>query len=179
MIMKSIILIGPMGAGKTAIGRQLARRLSLPFFDTDEVVQQRTGVDIPLIFELEGEAGFRRREEAVVSDLVAGEPAVIATGGGVVVSAGNRAKMREGGFVVFLETSVEWQLSRTRRGHHRPLLATDDPRARLEEIYRTREALYRQCAHLAVLTDGRRVSTVAGDLEAKLRTTGIMAGTNQ
>lgn len=157
-----------MGAGKSAIGRQLARRLSLPFFDTDEVMQQRTGVDIPLIFELEGEAGFRRREEAIVAALVTGEPAVIATGGGVVLSAENRAKMKAGGTVVFLETSVDWQLARTRRGRHRPLLDTEDPRARLEEIYRLREPLYRQCAHLTILTDGRRVGAVASAIEEKL-----------
>lgn len=168
-----------MGAGKTAIGRQLARRLSLPFFDTDEVIQQRTGVDIPLIFELEGEEGFRRREEATVADLVGSEPAVIATGGGVVLSAGNRAKMHAHGTVVFLETSVEWQLARTRRGRHRPLLDTEDPRARLAEIFQIREPLYRQCAHLTVLTDGRRVSAVASDIEEQLHAIGYTTGRNE
>src|SRR5690606_27388132 len=125
--------IGPMGAGKSSIGRRLAEALALPFCDTDQVIQDRAGVGIDFIFEKEGEAGFRRREEVVFRELIEAGPAVIATGGGVILAEANRAAMR-GRTVVFLETSVDWQLARTQRGRHRPLLAGVDPRQRLAEI---------------------------------------------
>lgn len=159
--MDKLILIGPMGAGKSSIGRRLAEMLGLPFHDTDQAIQSRAGVGIDFIFEKEGEAGFRRREEKVLAELLAGEPAVIATGGGVVLSASNREQIRNGGTVVYLETTVDWQLARTRRGQHRPLLDTADPAARLAEILAEREPLYRECAAITVSTNGRRVQSVA------------------
>lgn len=167
LYMNSLILIGPMGAGKTAIGRRLANALAVPFHDTDLAIQERTGVDIGFIFEKEGEAGFRRREEAVIAELASAGDAVIATGGGAVLSPGNRMHMSNG-TVIFLETSVDWQLARTRRGHHRPLLDTADPRRRLTEIYAQREPLYRACANIVVNTDDRRVNTVVGDILRQL-----------
>ncbi|HEX6929369.1 MAG TPA: shikimate kinase [Gammaproteobacteria bacterium] len=173
-MLPSIILIGPMGAGKSSIGRRLAGMLDLPFLDTDQVIQDRSGVDIDFIFEKEGEAGFRRREEAVFADLLDGDAAVIATGGGVILGSANRARMKSHGAVVFLETSVEWQLARTRRGRHRPLLATDDPRARLAEIYAEREPLYRDCATVTVNTDGRRVTAVANAVFEALTLAGAL-----
>lgn len=166
---RNIILIGPMGAGKSAIGRELARRLDLAFFDADEVLQEKTGVDIALIFELEGEAGFRRREEMTLAELCKLNGAVIATGGGAVLSALNRERLRTGGTVVFLETSVEWQVARTRPGRQRPLLDTPDPRAKLAALHEIREPLYRECAHLVVSTDARHVNTVAGEIIERLR----------
>lgn len=166
--MNTLILIGPMGAGKTSIGRRLAAMLDLPFLDTDQVIQERAGVPIDFIFEKEGEPGFRRREEAVLGDLVNGDAAVIATGGGVVLSAVNRERLRNSGIVVFLETSVDWQMARTRNARHRPLLDTDDPRARLAEIYALREPLYRECATLTVGTDARRVTAVANAVLAQI-----------
>ncbi|HEX7046175.1 MAG TPA: shikimate kinase [Gammaproteobacteria bacterium] len=170
--MNTLILIGPMGAGKTSIGRRLAEVLGLPFLDTDHEIRERAGVDIDFIFEKEGEAGFRRREAMVFADLV-DESAVVATGGGIVLDAANRERMKERGNVVFLETSVDWQLARTRRGRHRPLLDTEDPRSRLEEIYAVREPLYRECATVTVNTDGRRVATVASAVMDALRDAGI------
>lgn len=168
----TIILIGPMGAGKTAIGRQLARRLDLPFTDLDELVQQRCGVDIGFIFEKEGEAGFRARESRALAELANGPPRVIATGGGAILAAENREQMKRH-VVVFLETSVDWQLARTRRGQHRPLLETADPRGRLAALYLEREPLYRECATITVNTDGRRVGAVTSALLCELRKLGI------
>lgn len=173
---QSVILIGPMGAGKSAIGRQLARRLELPFHDTDDAIRERTGVDIPFIFDLEGEAGFRRREEAVLKTLLEGGQAVISTGGGIILSADNRTLMREKGVVVFLETSVDWQWSRTRRGRQRPLLDTEDPRAKLETLYRIRKPLYEETAHVTVETDGRRVPAVAASIVNTLKTVTEQSG---
>lgn len=149
-----------MGSGKSSIGRRLARALDLSFLDTDHVIQVRTGVDIGFIFEKEGEAGFRRREENVLENLLENGPAVIATGGGAILSRQNRERMRRHGTVVFLETSVDWQLARTRRGTHRPLLESDNPRERLASLYRERELLYRECANITVNTDARRVGAV-------------------
>lgn len=157
----NIILIGPMGAGKSSIGRRLAKLLGRTFHDTDQEIRERAGVDIDFIFEKEGEAGFRHREEKVLADLLNADCAVIATGGGVVISAANRAAMKSRGLVVFLETSVDWQLERTRRGTHRPLLENADPQARLDALYTERLPLYRECATITINTDGRRVLAVA------------------
>lgn len=156
-----IFLIGPMGAGKTAIGRHLARMLELPFVDLDHALQDRTGVEIALIFELEGEAGFRRRESQLLDELSAGPPLVLATGGGAILDPDNRRRLRERGYVVYLEAQVEAQLARTGRSRHRPLLQTGDRRQRLEDIFRAREALYLETAHHRVRTDGQRVPRVA------------------
>lgn len=161
-----------MGAGKSSIGRRLAKLLGISFHDTDQEIRERAGVDIDFIFEKEGETGFRQREEKVLFDLLDADSAVIATGGGVVISATNRAAMRSKGLVVFLETSVDWQLDRTRRGTHRPLLDTPDPRARLETLYTERVPLYKECATITVSTDGKRVATVASTIIAELESGG-------
>jgi shikimate kinase len=157
----SVFLIGPMGAGKTAVGKALARLLRYEFVDSDAEIERRTGVDIPFIFEREGEAGFRAREREVIRDLSARPGIVLATGGGAVLASENRACLAERGFVVYLETSIERQLERTRHSRNRPLLDTEDRRARLLELTAVREPLYRSTAAFVVATDGRRVEPVA------------------
>jgi shikimate kinase len=165
----SLFLVGPMGAGKSTIGRQLAKSLSRAFLDSDKEVEDRTGVDIPLIFELEGEAGFRARERAAIDELSQRPDIVLATGGGAVLDPENRRHLHDRGQVIYLRTSVEQQLSRTARDRNRPLLQTDDPRARLEELMRIREPLYREVAHHVVDTDGRRVREVVEDILRLIR----------
>ncbi|MEJ2513858.1 MAG: shikimate kinase [Gammaproteobacteria bacterium] len=165
--MPSIFLVGPMGSGKSAVGRRLARLLGRPFLDTDAEIEARTGVDIPFIFDKEGEAGFRARERAVIAEL-ARPGIVLATGGGAVVSAETREVLVARGRVVYLETSIAQQLERTRMSKNRPLLDTPDPGARLEELMALRERLYREVASLVVNTDGRRVASVARELRDRL-----------
>lgn len=160
MTAASVFLVGPMGSGKTAVGRQLAKLLGYRFVDSDAEIEIRTGVDIPFIFEKEGEAGFRQREREVIEDLTQQEGIVLATGGGAVILPENREALARGR-VVYLETSVAQQLARTRHGRHRPLLNTGSPRARLEQLMQAREPLYREVAHVTVRTDGRKVNAVA------------------
>jgi shikimate kinase len=160
----NIFLIGPMGSGKTAVGKALAKALQLSFIDSDAEIERRTGVDIAFIFEKEGEEGFRQRERDVIADLTGGTDIVLATGGGAVICEENRKHLAERGCVVYLETSVTQQLERTRHGKHRPLLVTDDPRARLEELLRVREPLYREIADITVRTDGRRVQLLTDEV---------------
>ena len=157
-----------MGAGKSAVGRQLARLLHLDFMDSDEEIESRTGVDIPFIFEKEGEAGFRKREARVIEDLSQQDGIVLATGGGAVVDPQNRSHLGARGFVIYLHTSVDQQLARTRKGRDRPLLANDDPRAVLEALMATREPLYREIADLTVDTDGRKVRAVTNEILDRL-----------
>jgi shikimate kinase len=165
---QNLFLVGPMGAGKSAVGRQLARLLHLEFVDSDEEIESRTGVDIPFIFEKEGEAGFRAREVRVIDDLSQREGVVLATGGGAIMEPQNRHHLGARGFVVYLHTSVDQQLSRTRKGRDRPLLDTEDPRAVLEALMATREPLYREIADLTVDTDGRKVRAVANEIIERL-----------
>ena len=165
---QNLFLVGPMGAGKSAVGRQLARLLHLDFVDSDEEIESRTGVDIPFIFEKEGEAGFRKREARVIDDLSKQEGIVLATGGGAVVDPQNRNHLGGRGFVIYLHTSVDQQLSRTRKGRERPLLENDDPRAVLESLMAIREPLYREIADLTVDTDGRKVRAVANEILDRL-----------
>ena len=165
---QNLFLVGPMGAGKSAVGRQLARFLHMDFFDSDEEIESRTGVDIPFIFEKEGEEGFRKREAQAVNDLSKRDGIVLATGGGVVMDPQNRNHLGARGFVVYLHTSVDQQLSRTRRGRERPLLANDDPRTVLESLMASRDPLYREIADLTVETDGRKVNAVANEILDKL-----------
>ncbi len=153
-----------MGAGKSAVGRQLARMLHMTFFDSDEEIEARTGVDIPFIFEKEGEEGFRKREAKVIDDLTAKDGVVLATGGGAILDADSRSHLGARGFVIYLRTSVDQQLTRTSRGRDRPLLSTDDPRAILETLLATREPLYLEIADLTVDTDARRVKAVATEI---------------
>jgi shikimate kinase len=165
---QNLFLVGPMGAGKSAVGRQLARMLHLEFVDSDEEIESRTGVDIPFIFEKEGEAGFRKREAAAIDDLSQKEGIVLATGGGAILDPQNRNHLGARGYVIYLHTSVDQQLSRTRKGRDRPLLSNDDPRAVLEGLMATREPLYREIADLTVDTDGRKVRAVANEIVERL-----------
>ncbi len=158
-----------MGAGKSTIGRQLAKLLDLDFVDSDREIEQRTGASISLIFELEGESGFRARERAMIDELSLREGIVLATGGGAVLDAANRAHLAERGLVIYLQTSVDQQLKRTARDRNRPLLKSDDPRARLEALMAEREALYCDLAALTVSTDGRNVNTVAKEIVWRVR----------
>lgn len=168
MAVSNIFLVGPMGAGKSAVGRQLARMLQLEFHDSDTVIETRTGVDIAFIFEKEGEAGFRRRESEVIRALTALEGIVLATGGGAVLDAENRAMLASRGRVVYLDASVEQQLERTRLSSHRPLLETPDPAGRLAALMRERGPLYRALATVVVETDGRMVREVAQEIRRRL-----------
>jgi shikimate kinase len=151
-----------MGSGKTAVGRQVARLVSLPFLDSDHEIEQQTGADIPLIFEREGEAGFRRREREAIARLTARVGVVLATGGGAVVDADNRRHLRERGWVVYLETSIAQQAERAGRTRNRPMLDTgNDPQQRLAELMQQREPLYREVADFTAVTTKRRVRAVA------------------
>lgn len=161
---KNIFLVGPMGAGKSAVGRQLARSLHLTFMDSDEEIETRTGVDIPFIFEKEGEAGFRKREAAAVDDLTKIDGVVLATGGGAIVDPDSRSRLGGRGFVVYLHTTVNQQLARTNRGRERPLLENGDRREILESLLSERDPLYREIADLVVETDDRKVHSVAKEI---------------
>ena len=165
----SIFLIGPMGSGKTAVGRHLARLLDYPFHDSDHEIEQRTGADIPLIFEREGEPGFRRREREVLEDLTRLNGIVLATGGGAILDVDTRHELAARGWVVYLEASVAQQAARAARTQHRPLLHDTDPMARLAELMRVREPLYREIADLVICTNNRKVALVAEELAREYR----------
>jgi shikimate kinase len=156
----NVFLVGPMGSGKSAVGRQLARRLGLEFFDSDDEIEARTGVDIAYIFEKEGEAGFRQREAEVLDDLTRRDGVLVATGGGAVLHPDSRARLRARGRVVYLRTTVDQQLARTRRSEHRPLLNNPDPRGTLARLLAARAPLYAEVAEVTVDTDARKVKTV-------------------
>ena len=164
----SLFLTGPMGAGKSTIGRQLSKRLNMPFHDSDHEIENRTGVDIPLIFELEGEAGFRTRESAVIDELTRLPGIVLSTGGGAILDPENRQHLTSRGTVIYLHTSVDQQLRRTSRDRSRPLLQTDNPRAKLEELMAIREPLYREIADIVIDTDGMRVMDVVREIIRRL-----------
>lgn len=168
---QNLFLVGPMGAGKTTIGRQLARELKRTFLDSDREIEARTGADIPLIFELEGEAGFRRREAAVIEELTAREGVVVATGGGAVLLPENRAALMARGLVIYLAAPLDQLVERTRRDRNRPLLQTDDPRAKLEALMAERDPLYRGVADLIVATDRRTVRSVVREIRGRLSPT--------
>jgi shikimate kinase len=165
---RNIFLIGPMGSGKSAVGRHLARLFRLSFHDSDADIEAKTGVDVAFIFEKEGEAGFRLRERESIDRLTRLEGVVIATGGGAVIHPDNRRALADRGVVVYLETSVEQQLERTRHGKHRPLLNDTDPKTKLSELMQERALLYREIADLTVSTDGRRVQLVAEEIYREL-----------
>ncbi|MEE3388156.1 MAG: shikimate kinase AroK [Pseudomonadota bacterium] len=164
----SLILVGPMGAGKSTLGRHLSQILDYPFFDSDRVIEEKTGADIPWIFDMEGEAGFRRREQEAIDELTRQDGIVLATGGGVVVTPANRDMLHERGCVVYLWTPVDVQLARTRNDKNRPLLQTADPRARLEALFAERDPLYRQVSHHLVSTASGNLKKVADDVLACL-----------
>ncbi len=165
---QSIFLIGPMGSGKTTVGRALARRLQREFYDSDREIEGRCGVDIAFIFDKEGEAGFRRRESRMIEELTRHPAIVLATGGGVVLSEANRECLKSRGTVVYLRCSVEQQLERTARSSHRPLLQTADPRARLTELMALRGPLYEGLADLIIDTEGARVQQVVSRILQRL-----------
>jgi len=147
---QNIYLVGLMGAGKTTVGKQLARRLGRPFVDSDHEIVARTGVAIPTIFEIEGEAGFRRREAQTLAELTAMRGIVMATGGGAVLRPENRRCLRDTGWVVYLNVPPAMLVERTRHDRNRPLLQVADPLARLEALYAERDPLYREAAHFVV-----------------------------
>lgn len=164
----SIFLVGPMGAGKSAVGRKLAEELGLEFLDSDEVIEARTGVDIPYIFEREGEAGFRARERQVLDELTQRSRIVLATGGGAAQDSVNRRHLAARGRVIYLHASVDQQLRRTRGGAERPMLKGGDPREILEALMAVREPQYREIADLTVETDSRRISAVTREIRRRL-----------
>lgn len=166
---RNIFLIGPMGSGKTAVGRQLARLFHYTFHDSDADIEAKTGVDIPFIFEKEGEVGFRLRERESIDRLTQLDSIVLATGGGAVIDPANRRALAERGVVVYLATSVNQQIERTRHGRHRPLLQDTDPAQTLKDLMTGRAILYAEIADLTVTTDGRRVHLVAEEIHQELR----------
>ena len=170
----NIYLIGPMGSGKTAVGKQLAKLLKVPFYDSDAEIEKTAGVDIPYIFEKEGEANFRKRECEAIDQLTQLNGIVMATGGGAILAEENRNHINARGKVVYLHTSIEQQLERTRHSRHRPMLNVADPEQRLRNLFAIRSPLYESIATIIVHTDHRRVIAVAQDIidQLHLKNTG-------
>jgi shikimate kinase len=165
---RNVYLIGPMGSGKTAVGRRLAVLLGMQFFDSDAEIEKRTGVDIRYIFEREGEPKFRAREREVIADLAKLDDVVVATGGGVVLDPANRERLATTGTVVYLETDLDTLARRTKSSKARPLLSGADPRAVLETLMEARRPFYEQLADLRIETAGRQVRAVAAELAQRL-----------
>ena len=164
----NIFFVGLMGAGKTTVGKLLAKRLGKTFYDSDHEIENRTGVNIPVIFELEGEAGFRKREVMAIEELTAMHDIVLATGGGAVLCKQNRESLSQHGTVVYLRASVNELWHRTKNDKNRPLLQTDDPRAKLEKLYTERDPLYREIADIIIDTGDQSVGSIAQHLEETL-----------
>jgi shikimate kinase len=164
----NLFLVGMMGAGKTTVGRLAARRMKLRFFDSDREIERRCGVTIPVIFEIEGEPGFRAREAQTLEALTALDDVVLATGGGAVLDPANRARLRDRGFVIYLHAQPRDLHHRTRHDKSRPLLADADPLARLEELHRVRDPLYREVADLVVETGRQSVGHLVESLLKRL-----------
>jgi len=165
----NVFLIGPMGAGKTTIGRHLATLLHKRFVDVDHEIEKRTGVSIPVIFEIEGEAGFRRRESAVIEELTRDTSIVLATGGGAVLLEENRKVLKDRGTVAYLQADIDTLVERTRRDRNRPLLQTENPRAKIEELLQQREPIYREVADIIINTGQRAPSSVAREVVVRLK----------
>ena len=165
---RNIILIGPMGSGKSTIGNLIAKRLHREFQDSDQYIEQRTGVDIARIFDIEGEQGFRDRESNALKELLSQTNRVIATGGGSVLREENQQLLKQQGYIVFLDTSVNQQLQRLRRDKKRPLLQTENPRERLEALFEERHPIYLDLADLQVKTDKRMARRLAADIIKQL-----------
>lgn len=168
---QNLFLIGPMGSGKSAVGRALAVQLHRHFHDSDDEIESRTGVDVAFVFEKEGESGFRQREAKAIAELTTRTGIVLATGGGAVLSAANRRHLGARGFVVYLQTSVDEQLRRIRHGRERPLIAGEDEIERrrvLETLMSQRAAKYEELADLTVETSGRKVNAVVREVLHRL-----------
>ncbi|MDP6184615.1 MAG: shikimate kinase AroK [Gammaproteobacteria bacterium] len=159
-----IFLVGPMGAGKTTIGRRLARTLQKNFVDADQELERRTGASVALIFDIEGESGFREREKQLIDELTLLDDIVLATGGGSVLDLENRSALKSRGFVVYLRASIEKLIERTRRDSKRPLLMTADPVAKMRELLATRDPIYREVADLNVDTGTMGLSEVVKEI---------------
>lgn len=166
--MQNIFLIGAMGCGKTTVGKQLAKKTRMDFVDSDHMIEDRCGVSISTIFDIEGEEGFRKRETKMLQELCERRGIVLATGGGAIVSEENRILLRKNGFVVYLKTSIETQLARTQKNQNRPLLENVDVKEKLEELMAQRGELYRQEADLVVMSGDRVVSKVVEEILDKM-----------
>ena len=165
----NIFLVGLMGAGKTTVGKLLAKRLQKTFVDSDHELEHRTGVKIPLIFELEGEAGFREREMILIEELAQRENIILATGGGAILCPENRAMLAQHGTVVYLNAKVEDLWQRTQHDKNRPLLQTADPQAKLSELFTQRDPLYREIADIVITSGHQNVHLAAREVERRLR----------
>lgn len=166
---QSVFLVGPMGAGKTTIGKKLAELRALDFVDSDHEIEARTGVDISFIFEKEGEDGFRRREAQAIEELTQRPGIVLATGGGAVLLPENREHLAGRGYVVYLHACLEQQINRTERSENRPLLASGDKRETLTRLFGERDPLYRAVAHLVLDTIGKNAKQLAREIDEQLR----------
>lgn len=166
--MGNIFFVGLMGAGKTTVGRLVAKHFNKDFYDTDHEIERRTGVNIPLIFELEGEEGFRRRESAIIEELTQADNIVLATGGGAVLLPENRENLRKHGTVIYLRANVNELWIRTRNDKNRPLLQTGNPRQKLEKLFGERDPLYREVATIIVDTGGQAVGSIVNEIEKRL-----------
>lgn len=165
----NIFLIGPMGAGKTTMGRQIAKRLHMDFADSDHAIEAHTGVDIPLIFEKEGEAGFRKRETAIIDELTQQKNLVLATGGGAILAEENRRHLKQRGIVIYLQSDIRYLIERTRHDKNRPLLQTANPAARLRELMTLREPLYLQTADIIINTGQQSIRSVINTILDKIK----------
>lgn len=164
----NIFLVGLMGAGKTTVGKLLAKALGKTFYDSDHEIERRTGVNIPLIFELEGEAGFRKREALAINELAHLDDVILATGGGAVLLEENRQVLANRGTVVYLRASVDELCHRTRGDRNRPLLQTENPRERLQSLYQQRDPLYLEVADMVIDTGGQPVGAIVSQIEHNL-----------
>ncbi|MBL4821512.1 MAG: shikimate kinase AroK [Gammaproteobacteria bacterium] len=177
-INSNIFLVGPMGVGKTTIGKVLADQLGLDFYDSDQEIEVSTGADIPWIFDVEGEAGFRARESKIIAELSARRGIVLATGGGTVLAEENRKFIKQRGLVVYLKASLVQQLERTSRDKHRPLLQTSDPAGKIKELMEIREPLYQEIADIVVDTNRRNPRSVSNDIVNRLSKLGQRESTS-
>ena len=163
--LRNIFFVGLMGAGKTTVGRYLAKNLGLDFYDTDQEIEKRTGVRVPTIFEMEGEAGFRKREVSMIDELTQLPNIVLATGGGAVLSADNRQHLASRGHVIYLRASVQDLFLRTRFDRNRPLLQNNNPKAKLEQLFAERDPLYLEVAEYIVDTGNQPVINIVQQIE--------------